>query len=99
MTVQSLFKRANRWTQGQLSDGEGASKCYCFIGALEHCYRIDTDTATRRQRQRFIQAKSRTLSAIQALFPYRSAYNIAAFNDHPNTTIEDVRAVARRARV
>ncbi len=102
MTVQSLYRRADRWTQGVLTRGHGNTKCYCLIGALEHKYDIDGNYSSR-QYARYKAAKERVRKAINELFGYRSYsgvfHNIADFNDHPNTNIADVRAVVRRARV
>lgn len=98
MTVRSLFKRANRWVKYDLYKGHGPSKCYCLLGALEHRYGLDKGKVRPIQRVLYKAALRRVKKAIYILFPERNL-NIAAFNDHPQTTIEDVRKVCRLARV
>lgn len=107
MTVRSLFTRASRWTKGDFTKGEGQDKCYCLLGALQHVHKIDRqEDATRREYDLYKRARIRTENVLATLFPNRCyphdlprRPSIAHFNDHELTTIEDIRRVARLARI
>ena len=94
MTVKSLFSRAHRWTQRVSQRGSGSAKQYCLVGAIDRVYGNDGESYSR-----YTAAVRRVTAAIKVLFPNRTQYSIAAFNDDPNTTLADVRRVVKRARV
>lgn len=100
MTVLSLFQQSRRWNKGHLKSGKGPSKAYCLLGALAHVYAQKDPSNYYFSSYR--KARIRAEKAYQKLFPSRGAtgrVSLAFFNDHQDTTIEDIRKVCRLARI
>lgn len=96
MTVRSLFSQSRRWTKNRYRQGSGSTKCYCLLGALAHVYL----TGKKGDQSRWERAKARVTKAIIEILGGASRFNgIAAFNDSPRTTFEDIQQVVRKARV
>ena len=89
MTVQELFQNEDCWIKGvpRIVDRSGAVR-YCLIGAI---YEVYNDHAIPNQNYNL------ALKAIEKLFPDRFTGTIQAFNDHKETTINDIRKVVKEA--
>lgn len=94
-TVQALFADEKRWTKGQLArrkdhlmcDPDSADAiCFCLWGGIKLVY------PNGPQR---IDAIWRTKGAVSM----RGYDGIPHFNDDPKTTIADIRAVAKEAKI
>ncbi len=103
-TVSALYRAPSRWVKFKWAGvrvkehdlvvpaqirGKNAN-CWCLSGGIALVYPIKERSAIRRKVE----------SAIKELFPFRTSDgSIIAFNDHADTTIEDVREVVRAAKV
>jgi hypothetical protein len=102
-TLQELFDCPDRWVKGALSTRRGGwgfidylhkgpGNCFCLLGAIQQVYPLDET-----------QIRNRCLAAIKEQFPnrYQSEYysGIVDFNNHPETTFSELRAVIEKANV
>lgn len=103
-TVRELFRSENRWCKFALAmvpaitlegktqlvpvavDSPDATK-FCLVGALKRVY----PPSIRR-----MYAFNRVQRALEKIAPDLS---IAGFNDHPSTTIKDIRKLVKEAKV
>jgi hypothetical protein len=99
MTIQQLYRKADRWIQGdwvttkrgeslETVNDRGAA-CFCLDGALHKCY--------PRARVRRLQ---KAISTFETGSPaHWRLQGIIAWNDQQGRTIRDVRKVVRLAGV
>jgi hypothetical protein len=89
MKPSELLSDESKWTKGAIARDNGQpcpfniGECWCAIGAALYC---DIDEVER----------ARLDEVAKALFPDRVIgifAMVANFNDHPDTTFEDVRRV------
>lgn len=109
--MESLLSKPERWTKGEMArtkpeDPEEVSPhadsatCFCLLGAKTHILGPDVPAGDILNRD----VRNRLASAAYTLFPtrvggaYSSGPRVAQFNDHPDTTLEDVLDVIRHAR-
>ena len=110
-TVCELLNKATRWTKytfAKTRDGVRVTPsrlieeadCFCLEGAL--MYVLNRNISVCRRSEQFGKLKK----AILELFPERARTPenlpncaVFAFNDHPDTTFEDVRKVVELAGV
>jgi hypothetical protein len=80
------------WHQGSSKDYDTGA--VCLARALS-----DETGMARRNNYKWAEGYGALILTIRELFPERGNCGIVGFNDHPDTTIEDVQAVLERARV
>lgn len=94
-TVQALFRAESRWTTRcfarfrngiQCDAGDKRAVCFCLAGGIYRVY------PKGRRRENAFQRADRV--AIK-----RGYTHVAHFNDDPKTTIADIRAVAKEAKI
>jgi hypothetical protein len=99
MKILELLDAPEKWTKKTAARGASGSPlppdsdqacCWCILGALQKCYPkgpADVEVEV-------------LLKAIEKIFPRTGTLGlITRFNDHPDTTFADVRAVLEEANV
>lgn len=95
--TDELLSSPERWNKGRYYDKR--KNCWCLKGAL---YRRDSSSFFSTN-PNYLDVNSASLfvrKAILELFPQRNFPGacVIGFNDHPDTTFEDVKAVLKRAK-
>ena len=95
--VLDLLKDPTKWTKGTaFKDASGKSceqkyaTCCCVYGATTICY---------QQNGTVLRQLSKVTMAIEKLFPSRNEYSSMLFNDHPETTHEEMIAALTEAQI
>lgn len=106
-TLQELFKSAKRWTKEfyarETPKEEGCAflqailnspdkySCFCLLGGTMKVY-ADYD--------KYKEVEEKLKKVIKKYYPSRAKGNhVPSFNDHPKTTIKDIRRVVKLANV
>lgn len=113
MTIQSLFRRPNRWTQGELArdaNGDGTipnwqhkfakdwTKPVCFC--LSGAVDKCYGDAPWQTRKRVLRRIREAIACIKGRRPNKwRNESIVGWNDVPGRTIQEIRAVVRAAGV
>jgi hypothetical protein len=96
MKIKELYSGPEKWTKGVLArNAEGkqvdikhpTAECFCIIGALKKCYASNIDD---------MQFQFAVAKIITELGPIDS---LASWNDAPERTFEEVKALVERADV
>lgn len=85
-TLQQFFRAKSRWVKGKSISKDGTA-C-CLIGAISSIYPNSVFST--------LALLNRTIKQLYSGHKYRC---ISEFNDHPRTTIEDIRRVCKEAGV
>jgi len=89
-----------RWYKGFYGDDEGN---FCAVGHLRNAFGWDDEAGFReigRDTLSEFHAQIRLLNEVsQEMFPERSGHNIVNFNDHPQTTEDEILSVFEKAAV
>lgn len=89
-SLQKLFNDEKRWIKCKLANEEETA-C-CLLGGLRYIYPKNST-----------EIEYKLLITIQKLYPRQypvtSILNVNTFNDHPDTTIKDIRKVIKAAGV
>jgi hypothetical protein len=107
-TMQELFESAKRWTKEfyaretskepgclfmqAILTYPGKYSCFCLLGGAIKVYE-DYD--------KYDEVKEKLEKVIKKYYPrrWKSGICVPSFNDHPKTTIEDIRRVVKLANV
>lgn len=92
------------WHQGSMV---GPDSSFCILGALQRAYGrtdLEEDMGMRIDAYRTYRSmRNRLNSVAQELFPDRihgcAIEYVAAVNDHPKTTLEDIELICKHAEV
>lgn len=101
MKIKELLKSEENWTKGEaardkygdrVSESSDRAVSFCLVGAFWKCYPDGDDEAKRKLANVILEKHPDR--AIPCLMPSNV---IIDFNDHDNTTFEEVRAVVEAA--
>jgi hypothetical protein len=95
MTLQEFYSNPDNWVQGVLFQSVGDKVRKCMLGALSDCYTSKESYTAALGRLRAACNRENNINPIDA----RMGWSVSAFNDHPKTTIEDIRRVVKAASV
>jgi hypothetical protein len=94
MKVKELFAANERWTKRAMArvsmgisviETHPSAVCWCLLGAIYFCYPEEKD-------RKIVTAK--VLGKIPIWDPYDRLSAISAWNDHPDRSFEEVKALA-----
>jgi hypothetical protein len=97
LKLREVLTDETKWIKGNYAvDAHGlrtpayapTAVCFCIVGAVRRCYDSDNPTAISALRD-----------AARQLYPNRIGETVSSFNDHPDTTFEDVVKVIELAGV
>ena len=103
-SLQEFFDNTpEKWTQHDYARDKNGREtsifdpeatCFCLLGGISKVYNVTVDDLDDKT----LEIREKINEAIRKLFPDRPSY-IHKFNDHPDTTFEDIKKVLKEANV